>query len=141
MSADFTDRYYLSGPMSGLPYFNFPTFGAVAALLRRKGLDIVSPHELDSPETRAMAMASPDGAHSGQGDSWGTCLARDVKIIADETKGMIFLPGWSKSRGARLEAFTALLSGHKFYIYDDAVEDIFEISAEDVREIIRSNMP
>lgn len=141
MSDNITERYYLSGPMSGLPKFNFPAFANAAAALRRDGLDIVSPHEQDAPETREMAMASPDGAHTGNGESWGTCLARDVKIIADETCGTIFLPGWSKSRGARLEAFTALLCDHKFYVYEAAVECIFEIPANDVRDILRSNMP
>lgn len=133
--------FYLSGPMSGLPRFNFPTFIAAAAALRAQGMEIISPAEQDSPETRAMALASPDGAHTGAGESWGTCLSRDVKIVADDTQGTIFLPDWQKSRGARLEAFAGLLCGHKFYVYDNLTEDIYPISADDVRATLRSNMP
>lgn len=133
--------FYLSGPMSGHPQFNFPVFAAAAAVLRAQGMDIISPHEQDSDTTRAMAMASPDGAHTGAGESWGTCLARDVKIIADETQGTIFLPDWQTSRGARLEAFTGLLCGHKFYVYDNITEDFYSISKDDVRATLRSNMP
>ena len=42
---------------------------------------------------------------------------RDVKLVADHVQGVVFLPGWHKSRGARLEAFVALLCGHAFAEY------------------------
>lgn len=126
---------YVAGPMSGLPQFNFPLFDAVAESLRDDGYTIVSPHECDSEETRRMAWASPDGAPTGGGESWGVCLARDVKMLADgvdvraptpaddpvqayETltiDGIAFLPNWDRSKGARLEAFVGLLTGKEFY--------------------------
>lgn len=133
--------YYLAGPMSGIPCFNFPLFIETAARLRAAGFDIVSPAEMDSEATRQMARSSPDGSHTGVGESWGTCLARDVKIIADEAKGIIFLPGWTKSRGARLEAFTGLLCGHSFANYDPITEWISPIHADTVREALRGHMP
>ena len=42
-----------------------------------------------------------------------------VKLIADQVQGIIFLPNWQKSRGARLEAFVGLLQGKdfKFAVY------------------------
>jgi hypothetical protein len=62
-----TGRWYLAGPMTGIPAFNFPAFDLAAADLRAQGIDIVSPAELDDPETRRLNMASPDGRENGYG--------------------------------------------------------------------------
>lgn len=103
-------KVYVAGPMTGLPAFNFPAFDLAAKVLReRHGFDVVSPAEIDNPETRRTALASPDGAPgsgSANGETWGDFLARDVKLIADQgIEAIVVLPGWRKSRGARLETF------------------------------------
>lgn len=115
--------WYLAGPMSGIPQFNFPLFDRATAELRATGMTVVSPAELDDPAIREAALASPDGAH---GDTavildmtWADFLARDVKLIADRVHGIVLLPNWEQSRGARLEAFVGLLCGHKFKRYDE----------------------
>ncbi len=112
--------YYLAGPMTGIPQFNFPAFMAATDQLRSDGYTIVSPAELDDDEDKGAALASTDGS-MGSGTTtnktWGDFLARDVKLIADECGGIIFLPGWHKSRGARLEAYVGLLCGVKFASY------------------------
>jgi len=106
-------KYYLAGPMSGIPQFNFPAFYAAAADLRQRGYDIVSPAELDDQEDKGAALKSADGNASDRTlvkKTWAEFLARDVKLIADEVQGIIFLStDWYKSRGARLEAFVGLL--------------------------------
>ena len=38
-------------------------------------------------------------------------MALDVKLISDQCQGVLVLPGWNKSRGARLETFVAALNG------------------------------
>lgn len=127
---------YVAGPMSGIPQYNFPLFEAAATALREDGWVIVSPHECDSEETRKAAWASPDGKFNPdvESESWGTCLARDVKMLADgldadqgevngeivdrpaiKIDGIALLPNWDKSKGARLEAFVGLLTGKEFY--------------------------
>ena len=99
-------RVYIAGPMTGIPQYNFPAFDALAARLRRYDYEVVSPTELDDPEDRAMAMASPDGAPGSVSKSWGDFLARDIKLIADGGIDLIVvLPGWQDSRGARLETY------------------------------------
>jgi hypothetical protein len=107
-----TKPWYLAGPMTGIPQFNFPLFESEAKRLRAMGMDIISPHEQDSPAVQEAAWASPDGAlHSGHiaGETWGDILARDVKLVADEVCGILVLPNWDLSRGARLETFVAHL--------------------------------
>jgi hypothetical protein len=111
---------YIAGPMTGIPQFNVPAFDAAAAALREAGYIIVSPAELDDPETRRAALASPDGAlgsGSANGETWGDFLARDVKLIADRVERIIFLPNWERSRGAKLEGFVGILCNHDFATY------------------------
>lgn len=103
-------RLYTAGPMTGRPQFNYPAFIAMAASLRAAGYEVVSPAELDDPDDKAAALASPDGHmlnYTGQTrKTWGDFLARDVKLLADDgIEGIVVLPGWESSRGARLETF------------------------------------
>lgn len=110
-------RLYVAGPMTGIAQFNFPAFDAMASRLRGDGHDVVSPAELDDPDDRAAALASPDGSMSTYGNAradgvikktWGDFLARDVKLLADGgLQGVVVLPGWEISRGARLETYVA----------------------------------
>lgn len=139
-------KYYLAGPMSGIPQFNFPAFDRACEVLRASGLDIVSPHEHDTPETQKAARASVDGApmpkESGA-ESWAECLARDVVLVGDVCAGIIFLPDWQRSRGAKLEAFTGLLCGKEFGVFIDSpgAEPVEWVSSEAVRNILRLNLP
>jgi hypothetical protein len=116
-------KWYLAGPMSGLPQFNIPAFDAAAKVLRGLGCKVISPAELDAPEIRAQYLASPDGASLPDTPTWGTFLSRDVKIVADQVRGIVLLPGWEKSRGARLEAYVGLLCGHRFLTIKDGAVD------------------
>jgi hypothetical protein len=113
-------KVYLAGPMSGIPQFNFPAFYEAAAALRQNGWEVVSPAELDDAEDKGVALASVDGDPATAKRTWGDFLARDVKLIADGgIQGIVFLPNWPKSRGARLEATVGLLQrGFKFFLYD-----------------------
>jgi len=120
-------KLYIAGPMTGLPQFNVPLFDAVTKLLRDQGHEVISPAELDSKDVRTEALASSDGKlDPGQkiaGETWGDMLARDVKVIADDgVTHVVVLPGWTKSRGARLEAFVACLCGLEFFEWDTATE-------------------
>lgn len=104
-------KIYLAGRMSGLPKFNFPAFDSAAVDLRRKGFDVVSPAELDSPEFRARVMNST-GLEPDLLGEWPEALARDVRLIAASgIKGIILLPEWWRSRGARIEATIGLTCG------------------------------
>jgi Domain of unknown function (DUF4406) len=116
-------KVYLAGPMTGLPQFNFPAFADAAFKLRAAGYDVVSPAETDTPEVQKLAMKSTDGKLDSEGKiggkTWGDILADDVKLIADTVSGIAFLDGWTRSRGAKLEATVGLLCNHNFYQYAD----------------------
>lgn len=127
--------YYLAGPMSNIPQFNYPAFFRIAGKLREMGYKIQSPAELDSPETFEAAMASVDGSlGSGvvNGETWGDFLARDVKLIADQVDGIIAMPTWIRSRGARLELFVATLCNKPVWLYFEEDNFFHRLTVEDI---------
>lgn len=119
-------KWYLAGPMRGYAQFNFPLFHSASAYLRDKGYEIINPAEEDSDAVQQEAMASITGElvdGNIAGETAGEILARDVKIVFDRVGGIIFLPNWHRSTGAKLEAIVGLLSDHKFALYSPNVDN------------------
>lgn len=79
-------RIYVAGPMSGLPEHNFPAFNAKADELRNYGWTVLNPAD----------HGVIDGAQ------WGDYLRHDIADLAT-CEAICMLPGWTKSKGARLE--------------------------------------
>lgn len=99
---------YIAGPMTNHAQFNYGAFDALEAVLEEQGFVIASPARLDDPETRRAALRSADGSPgsgSCNNETWGDFLARDMKCIADIVDGVVLMPGWETSKGAKLEAF------------------------------------
>lgn len=151
MSAQRSDKaWYVCGPMTRIPRFNYPLFHLVTCFLRNdKTRTVISPAELDSKEMQELAWASPDGdlakMENDSGETWGDVLARDVKLIEKQIGNFALLPGWELSRGARLEVFVGLLVGvTSFHLvtfgYDGKVQ-MAPAEVSFIRDQIRSNMP
>lgn len=83
---------YLSGPMTGLPYFNYPAFHTAAAELRARGWRVFNPAEM-------FADADPFPLREA--------FAEYCRIICLEVDAVVVLPGWGKSAGARVEVSLA----------------------------------
>ena len=135
-------RVYIAGPMSGKPSFNWPAFDELAAVLRGRGFDVVSPSEMDSPATRAAVMSSPDGHHRDlpPGETWGYYLSRDVALLADGgIEGVVVLPEWETSKGARLEVFMAsqILGLPVMRYIDPGLPGLIELSPWAILEGVR----
>jgi len=96
LNADRAMRVYIAGPMTGLPEFNFPAFNAMAAVLRADGWHVENPAE----------HGHVDGAE------WADYLRYDISRLST-CSAMMLLPGWSSSRGARLEVSIAKELGHE----------------------------
>jgi hypothetical protein len=118
---DRSKTYYLAGPMTGYPKFNFPRFHEVAKTLRSQGVNIINPAELDFENVKLTAYNSETGELDSDGKvaghTWGDFLSRDVKVIADQCSGLIAMDDWSGSKGARLEVFVALQLKYPVYWY------------------------
>ena len=80
--------------MSGLPEFNFPAFNEKAAKLRAMGVDVINPAEFGEE----------------LGLEWHQYLRKDIRALMD-CDAIHMLPGWSHSKGARLEHHIAMELG------------------------------
>lgn len=87
-------KVYISGPMTGLPDYNYPAFNAMEAALKQKGFEAVSP---------VKVCEGMDHETS----TWHDFMRVNIKAMMD-CEGVIFLHGWTSSRGARLEHAIAL---------------------------------
>ena len=77
-------RYYIAGPMTGLPDFNYPAFNAMAAKLRAQG------HHVENP------------AEAVECDSWEAYMRLAIaQLVTCDT--IVLLLGWGDSRGAKIE--------------------------------------
>lgn len=83
-------RFYIAGPMTGLPDLNFPAFYAMAAELRALGHEVINPAEVNPDHTM----------------SWVECMRRDIAELV-KCDAVRILPGWHSSRGAMLELHIA----------------------------------
>jgi len=81
---------YISGPMTGLPEFNFPAFHAKEKELREQGHKVKNPASNGSDATK----------------SWLDYIIDDL-ILLKECTHIHFLDGWESSPGARIEAACA----------------------------------
>ena len=94
-------RVYLAGPMTGLPELNHPAFHTAATLLRARGIDVVNPAELVAQ----------------QGTAWTDCMRRDIPELCT-CEAIVLLPGWQKSRGAKLERTIAAGLDMRAWLYE-----------------------
>ena len=83
-------RVYISGPMTGLPGFNFAAFDEAAAVLEAWGWEVENPAEKGIID----------------GWTWADYLRYDLARLV-ECDGVVLLPGWEASKGARLEHHVA----------------------------------
>lgn len=134
-------KIYLAGPMSGIPQFNAPAFIYAAADLRGHGYDVVSPYEVDVEHGIGEAIRESTDGDVAQltaktGETWGTLLARDVKIIADGgITDIVCLPGWEQSKGVKLEVFVGMLANLDIWQYERGTQ-IEKYSRHQILEIL-----
>ena len=108
---------YLSGPMRGIPYFNFPRFMAEVTRLRADGHEVFCPAEEDIRMYGSRVCASPTGDLADIDPtikfSLREALFRDCTYICLHADTIAMLPGWENSKGATAEYSLAVALGHK----------------------------
>lgn len=79
---------YLSGPMTGLPDWNFPEFNRVAKKLRALGAVVLNPAETDGGNNTSHPRKY--------------YMRFDIELLL-KANSIVVLDGWQKSRGAKVE--------------------------------------
>lgn len=96
---------YVAGPMTGIPEFNYPAFNAAADQLRDAGYAVLNP--VDSEQHNPDSTPQP----------WDWYMRHALRMVT-EADGIALLPGWQRSRGARLER----LVGHHLHLPSHPVQ-------------------
>ena len=97
-------RLYISGPMSGLPFNNYPAFVSAELQLRALGYDVVNPATLPG--------------HATHDQTWAAFMRVDLPALCT-CDAVALLPGWQASKGARLEHHNALALGMRISALSD----------------------
>lgn len=93
-------RIYIAGPISGMPQYNRPAFKHAKGILRAYGYQPVSPLDLvpeDEPEQPYLYY-----------------IKQGLELL-DSCQAALFLPGWRRSPGARIERIFARREGKDIY--------------------------
>lgn len=90
-------KYYLAGPMSGIPDRNFPAFNAAAKMLRDCGHEVINPAEMNHEHQYAADDCKPIRA---------ICMRRDIEALMT-CEGVATLINWQTSKGAQCEVAIA----------------------------------
>jgi len=86
---------YLSGPMTGLPAYNYPAFHAAAKHLRGLGYFVLNPAE------------SYDGDTTRRREDY---MRKDIEMLL-QADMVALLPGWENSKGVAVELAVATSLG------------------------------
>ncbi len=83
--------YYLAGPMTGYPNYNYDAFERVSDRLLRYEVSVYSPHTNPWPEPPLEGEAL-----------WRYMMKSALQLLL-ECDGIILLTGWERSTGASFE--------------------------------------
>lgn len=108
-------KYYLSGPMTGLPELNYPAFMAAAEHLRALGHEVYNPAEWE-------------GKYNNGVFNHTIAFADYCTYISREADGVIVLPGWENSPGASAEIALARAIKKPVYVYGAAPMKQIEVT-------------
>jgi hypothetical protein len=127
-------KLYISGPMTGIPDYNYPLFEEVVQAFRDQGVKVFSPHEIDGGEqVPTVCPAHPQRGTIGADETCCTTFA-GIRQKAKEiikpwqyymTKAIQLqmqcnawagLAGWPRSKGAKREFDLAVDLQHELFI-------------------------
>lgn len=118
----FKPKYYISGPMFGKPKHNFPLFNKVEAFLVKQGFEVINPAKFY------------EGPAKDQQERFRR-IRNDIKVILDTPNltGIVLLPDWNTSTGAKAELYVAQELMHcKVYEYIEYNKNKIELVAVEI---------
>lgn len=116
---------YLAGPMTNIPGFNFPLFFSATAWLRDRDWEVKSPAEKDLERIPWDQMQDVPGFDTGDLVAYcahstftmSNAMEWDLPAIMN-SNGIVLLPGWEKSTGARWERIVAEALARDIWLLD-----------------------
>lgn len=116
------EKIYISGPISNTPDYHI-NFRAAESIVREflKGTPVnpvdVPAACIDYDKVNGEHWCFGTTTHRHNGHTWSCWMRGDIKALMD-CQGLIMLPGWENSEGAKLEKRTANSVGMKHWILE-----------------------
>ena len=114
--------FYLSGPMSGIPEYNYPAFHQAKEFLLSQGYKVRSPHDIDSFLDSGEKAAAEK---MDEREKWAFYMRHAIRMQLDCTS-WVGLPGWTHSTGARREFDIALDLKQETFLFDPRADVLGE---------------
>lgn len=109
---------YLAGPMTGVPDSNYPAFFEAAERLRCAGFTVLNP-----------ADAERLNPTPGIPQSWEWYMRHGLRTLL-EADGIALLPGWTESRGTKLEVTVGEALGMRMWAVEMWLADAVHTETE-----------
>lgn len=105
-------KLYIAGPMTGIRDLNYPAFLDAERRLTEAGFQVASPHRIDQlkpvpcghaeyrDEVRYLKPVA--GCEDCDSRTWQWYMREAIKMLV-ECDDLAALPGWQRSRGAKVE--------------------------------------
>ena len=98
---------FISGPMTGHPNYNWPSFDIAAVRLTWLGHTPINPAQID----RDLGLKPSDMGEALSRVDQGLAMLRCATVICMEAEAIYLLNGWTASKGARAEYRLAIALG------------------------------
>jgi hypothetical protein len=106
---------YICGPMSGIDDLNHPAFFEAESRLKERGYTTINPARMDEE----LGLDPHQGVM--EPEFLKDAARRDLEAVI-ASGGIVLLPEWEKSKGAKAELAVAQWLGKKIYLYPSMVE-------------------
>lgn len=109
-------KLFISGPMRGIPRYNFPAFDAARTAFEAVGFTVVTPADLDrAVGFDAMTLPADTDWHAEAGFDVKAAMLRNIDALLD-CDGVVFLDLWNGSHGCLIERLIAERCGIPYQI-------------------------
>ena len=109
-------KFYIAGPMTGMPDDNRPAFEMAErdlyAMFQEPGMGEI---EIFNPINHEASLMVQTGQVRDTQEAYRMCLAIDFEWICKHATHMFFLKGWEQSKGARAEHALGQALGLEFW--------------------------
>ena len=107
-------RCYIAGPIAGVPDFR-ERFAAAVPAVEALGYEVVNPCDIPPVDPEGECPPGYDPGDAASGHTSSACFMRaDLRVLLD-CDAIYLLPGWFRSRGARVEAQVARACGLRIF--------------------------
>lgn len=126
-------KLYIAGPMRGRRLHGFPEFFEAALRLREQGHVVYNPAEHDMAQGFDPSLPIDHEDQVFKLDLAKT-LNHDAHLIL-RSDGLVLLPGWEDSVGARFEFVLAYHTGRDLFLFQGG--ELCSLSREEVEPLVK----